>query len=98
MYIMRREKEPQNMTEQKHPVVTKEPDLDRTQESRRINVELVGQAAEALERLTESRQLSVSQAVRQALSLLAEFDPREYDLILRRKDGSGPDERLKLVG
>jgi hypothetical protein len=64
----------------------------------RINVDLVGEAADSLQKLLDDRQLTVSQAVRQGLSLLAEYDPREYDLVLRKKDGSAPDVRLKLIG
>ena len=73
------------------------PTRDEPKKGRRITVELVGQAAEDFDRLLEDRGLTITQAVRQGLSLLTLYDPEEYELILRPKARGKPDERVRLV-
>lgn len=70
---------------------------DGKRQTRRITVDLEGQAAEEFDKLIQSRGLSVSRAVRQGLSLLARADPKRYQLILRDKTGREDDRELILV-
>lgn len=65
--------------------------------SRRLTVDLEGDAVDQFEQLLEGRNLSISQAVRQALSLLALFDDERFELILRDKEDKLPDQRIILL-
>ncbi len=67
------------------------------QEPRRITVELVGDAAREFDELREKRGLTISQAVRQALSILRLVSDGRFQLILRDKENKDPDRIIVLA-
>ena len=64
------------------------------QENQTIEVDLSGSEYNDLQKICEQHHLSVSDAVRQGLSLLEIADPNHYDVIRRPKDRTLPDERI----
>jgi hypothetical protein len=72
-------------------------DQNAPRRPRRLTVDLAPDAADQLQHLLGTRSLSITQAVRQALSLLTLCDEQKYDLILRDKRGVDPDQRIVLV-
>ena len=65
--------------------------------SKRLTVDLSPEAAAQFQKLMADRGLTISQAVRQALSLLALYDDARYELILRDRAGKEADQRILLV-
>lgn len=63
----------------------------------RLSVELEGDVVAQFERLRKRRNLSKSQAVRRALSLLAVLDEDRYELIMRDTRGEEPDRKILLL-
>lgn len=70
---------------------------ERKRRKKRLTVDLEGDAVTQFQDLLDERNLTITQAVRQALSLLALFDDRKYELVLREKRGGRTEQRIILV-